>query len=104
MQELQQRLNLQYLTSNAAARAEKWSLLESNEDRAEMDPARFLREEFVEAAEEASKDKMIVLKRMQNPARAQVHQAAELLGLQHSSTTAPINQALVIGLQSDGWS
>ena len=53
-----------------------------------MDPNRFLREEFVDVAEGASVDEIIVLK---THARAELHQAAELVHLQHESADAPLN-------------
>ncbi len=88
LQEVQQRLNSEYLRSNAAARDAKWLGLKSKEARAEMDPNRFLREEFVDVADGASVDKVIVLK---TEARAELHQAAELVHLEHVSTDAPLN-------------
>ncbi len=87
LQEVQLRLNAEYLKSNAAARDAKWLALESNEARAEKDPGRFLEEEFVDVADEASADKVIVLK---THARAQLHQAAERARLQHESANAPL--------------
>lgn len=74
---------------NAAARDKKWLALESDEARVESDPTRFPREQFVDAADGASVDKVFVLKAH---ARAEIHQAAELLGLQHESTDAPVNE------------
>ena len=53
-----------------------------------MDATRFLREEFVEASDETSMDKAIVLK---TDARFALHEAAELLGLQHQSVNAPLS-------------
>ncbi len=88
LQEVQRRLDLQYLKSNAAARDGRWLALESMEARAEMDPTRFLREQFVSAAHAAPGDKVIVLK---THARAEIHEVAELLGLEHQSANAPLN-------------
>jgi hypothetical protein len=96
---VQQQLNLDYLKSNAAARNENWLALESDEARAEMDPTRFLRKEFVDVNDRDLIDKVIVLR---THARFKIHEAAEPLGLQHESTDAPLDADGSLQFRTDG--
>lgn len=88
LQQMQRRLNTEYWKRNAAAREEKWLALRSNEARAEMDLNRFLREQFLDVTDDASKDKVIILKTC---AGAELRSVVEAMGLEHDSTSAPLN-------------
>jgi hypothetical protein len=87
LQGVQERLNLEYLEKNAAAREEEWLALEREEQRKnardEMDATRLLREHFPDGAEGAPLDKVIVVK---TNTLAIMRYVAERLGLEHQST------------------
>lgn len=81
--DVQARLNAEFRRRNAAARDEKWNRLETDEERAEADQKRFLRERFSTTAG----DEAVVVK---TDARFELHQAAKHLGLDTLSTDAPL--------------
>ena len=97
LSETEERLNKEFRDKNAAAREERWNRMESNEEKAKMDPQRFLREYFlldeIQGSDRIQRGldripKTVVLKTRH---RAELHQAAELLKLETESTDAPWN-------------
>ena len=87
---LEKELNAEFRAKNAAARDEKWNGLETDEQRANEDPERFLRERFLKGKDQqpgGTGDGVVVLKTRQ---RLQLHEEAEPLGLYSESTNAPL--------------
>ena len=81
-------LNKKFREKNAAIRDERWNSAESNEQKAEMDPRRFLQEFFhLDGMKESSHQGDAVVLKTVN--RSILHQAADSLRLEHHSVDAP---------------
>ena len=90
LSETEKRLNKEFREKNAAARDQRWNRMESNEEKAEMDPQYFLREFFhLDNIQRSDHNEEIVV--LKTHRRAELHQAAELLKLEHNSIDAPRN-------------
>ncbi|MCJ1353215.1 MAG: hypothetical protein MMC33_003200 [Icmadophila ericetorum] len=84
LQEVEIRLNQEFLEKNAKCRDEKWVSLVTDEKKAKADLTRFLRETFAEG----SSTDVAVLK---THFRAELQEAAKSLGLQTISENAPLD-------------
>lgn len=85
LQAAEKRLNDEFRRKNAVARDDKWSKMETPEEKAEADMKRFLLEQF--GPGQGDKDLAVVVKTHQ---RRELHEAAEKLRLQHESVDAPL--------------
>ena len=84
LREIEIRMNQEFLEKNARCRDDKWATLETNEQKAEADPSRFLRETFAE-------DSLVDVVVLKTHGRSELHEAAKPLGLQTVSENAPLN-------------
>ncbi|KAI9765776.1 MAG: hypothetical protein M1839_005389 [Geoglossum umbratile] len=96
----EQELNVEFRKKNAAARDEKWNHMETDEEKAEADPGRFLREKFPSGT---GGNMAVVVK---THSHRELHKEAAPFGLYTESTDAPvkndgtlpsINRWIVIG-------
>jgi hypothetical protein len=76
----EQELNAEFRKQNAAARDEEWNHMETDEEKAEADPGRFLQEKFPSIA-------AVVVK---TNSRSKLHEKAAPLGLYTRSADAPV--------------
>ncbi|MCJ1388472.1 hypothetical protein MMC18_001319 [Xylographa bjoerkii] len=81
LEELEDKLNIEFRIKNASVRDAKWNLLETLEAKAEADPRRFILEHFSQDPGTA-----IVLKTHR---RSELHQESEVQNLFHQSVDAP---------------
>ena len=88
---IEKRLNKEFRKRNDLAKDEKWKAMETNEQKAEMDATRFLREYFFDPESKAPSlhDAAVVV--LKTWSRSWIHEAVEALGLDHESVDAPMD-------------
>ena len=86
----QTRVNKEFRILNGEARKRDWTTLATDEDKASVDPERYLRDKFFRqtAKKPSAKGDAVVLKTNK---RLKIHQAAGPLDLFTESTEAPLN-------------